>query len=226
MSRWLVVPMVVGLLVACSTTPVTAPPPSPAPSSTASVPDQWNALAHKAKIALAAEDAFAPGGPWKEDRPMLERRGVPEVLRLCGPVQVEPGWVVTEGRIWFGAGLDASQFVNALSEVEARDMVERIRTRARDCREHVPREGMPQRVVSPDADVAAPSGLDDFYAYCETAHHPTPGLHQCTAVMARDDLLVTATGWGYGPAFVTARANALDGLRQVVPVVAEAVLAA
>jgi hypothetical protein len=190
------------------------------------VTDKWNASERKAKAALAAKDALEPHGPWQEDRPMTEQRGVPVVLRLCGPVQVEQGWMVTEGRIWVGELMDASQYVHALSDVKPRDLVEEIRTRARDCPQYAHRDGMPERAVHPDADVPAPSGLDDFYAYCETANDRLPGMQHCTAIMARDDLLVTTHSWGYKPDIRAARAEVLDRLRQVVPIVADAVLAA
>ncbi|WP_285752420.1 hypothetical protein [Lentzea sp. NBRC 105346] len=214
---------IAGVLAACSTQDV--PPATSTAPSTTSVTDKWNALELKAKSALAPKDAFGPSGPWKEDRPMTERRGAAEVLRLCGPVQVEPGWAVSQGRLWVGELVNVNQYVHALSDVHARDLVEKIRSTARTCPKHVPRDGKPERVVSPDADIPAPAGLDDFYAYCETANDPEPGVHHCLAALAHNDLLVTTSGWGYAEDFATARASALNQLRQAVPVVAGAVLA-
>lgn len=219
MIRHLVALAAVGALAACST-PAPPPPTPTTTSSSTSVTDRWNALQRKTEAALVAKDAFAPGGPWKEDRPVTEQRGAREVVRLCGPVTVEPGWAVTQARFWVGDDVHASQYVHALSELKASALVETVRTRAKSCPKHTPRQDEPEHVVIPDVEGPTPAGLDGFYVYCEKVDQADLGVHHCMAVMARDDLFVTTGAWGHGIA------AALDQLTMTVPVVTKVVLAA
>lgn len=214
------------LLTGCSAQEA-APPPASTPSSTptSSVPDQWNALARRAESAYAAKEVFAPGAAWEEDRPAAPgsyEHGTPEVSEVCGGVEVGSGFKVTRRREWIGETMAVVQTVHALSEQKAADLVEQIRSKSHTCTTYTAVEGKPQRAVTPDVAVSRPDGLDDLYGYCETAPDFLEGLHTCTVYLARGDLLVAASGNAAYDSPNEALASALIQLKNITPVVAQA----
>ena len=214
------------LLTGCSAQEAAPPPVSAPPSTTsASVPDQWNALARRAESAYAAKDVFAPDATWLEDRPAAPgsyEHGTPEVSDVCGKIKVGSGFKVTRRREWSGATMALVQGVHALSEQKAADLVEQIRSKARTCTTYTAIEGKPQRAVTPDAAIPWPDGVDDFYAYCETAPDIQPGLHSCMAYLARGDLLVVVSGNAAYDNPADALASAMIQLKNITPVAAQA----
>lgn len=85
--------------------------------------------------------------------------------------------------------------------------------------------GKPERAITPDVVMAPPAGFDGFYVYCETAPDVRPGQHNCQASLARDELLVNFGSNVTAEDPADARSTALEQLREMVPVVAQALAA-
>lgn len=224
--------LVLTVLLAGCTAQEGAPPPVSTPPTTTSasvaVPDQWNLLARRAESAYAAKEAFAPDAAWTEDFPAAPggyEHGTPMVSEVCGGVEISSGFKVTRIRHWSGETIGVAQHVHALSSQKPADLIEQIRSKSRSCTTYTAVEGKPQRTVTPDVAVSRPTGIDDLYALCQTAPDSQPGLHNCSAYLARGNLLVAVGVSTNSDDPTAARLWSLEQLRKATPVVAAALAA-
>jgi len=121
-----------------------------------------------------------------------EHQKIWTMTEMCGGI--ESGEYLTKARLWESGGVAVYDTAYVYGRATGAEVVEKFRAKAASCDSYRGGNGS-DFTVYPDLPLERPAGLSAFYALCEQTDGDG---FLCSAVLARDNVVVKITVAGHG----------------------------